>query len=140
MAVPSTTLANQVRSGFLYTLKHTLNPLTKRLAYTPYGPFVIVRHVGRKSGKTYETPIIARRAPDGFVIELTYGAQVDWYQNVLAAGGCTIVWHGTPYVMNKIEPLSPEQGIAAFSPMQQEVLRLLGRKHFVKLSQQKPVF
>jgi deazaflavin-dependent oxidoreductase (nitroreductase family) len=130
-------LTQQIRSGFLNTLKHTLNPLTRQLAYTDHGPFVIIRHVGRRSGKTYETPIIARRALDGFVIELTYGAKVDWYKNVLAAGGCTVVFHGTPYVMNKIVPLSAEQGIAAFSTLQQGILRLLGRHQFVKLMEQK---
>lgn len=131
----------QLRNGFLKVLKHTLNPLTRRMAYTAHGPFVIVRHVGRRSGKMYETPIIARRAADGFVIELTYGPHVDWYKNVLAAGGCTVVWHGQPYVMNKIVPMETERGRAAFSAPQQAILRLLGRTHFVKLvEQQKPVF
>lgn len=122
-----------IRNGFLNVLKHTLNPLTKRLAYTPYGPFVIIRHVGRKSGKVFETPIIARRAADGFVIELTYGPNVDWYKNVQAANGCTVVWHGQEFVINRLEPMDAESGRAAFSDGQQLILELLGRTHFVKL-------
>jgi deazaflavin-dependent oxidoreductase (nitroreductase family) len=126
-------LHQQLRNGWLIVLKYTLNPLTRRLARSSFGPFTIVRHVGRRSGKLYETPIIVSPVEDGFVIELTYGHDVDWHKNVLAAGGCTVVWHGKEYVINKIEPLDTETGRAAFPPTQQLILRLLGRKHFEKM-------
>lgn len=89
----------QLRKGFLVVLKHTLNPLTRRIARSAHGPFTLVRHVGRRSGKQYETPIIVSPVEDGFVIELTYGPDVDWHKNVLAAGGCTLIWHGKEYVI-----------------------------------------
>lgn len=122
----------QVRSGWLLMLKHTLNPLTRRLARASFGPFSIVRHIGRRSGKTYETPIIVARTNGGFVIELTYGPNVDWHKNVLAAGGCMLVWHGKEYRITKIEPLDTASGLSAFPLSQQFVLRLSGRKHFEK--------
>jgi deazaflavin-dependent oxidoreductase (nitroreductase family) len=127
-------LQKQIRSWLLTTLKYTLNPFTRRLAYTRFGPFAIIRHIGRRSGKPYETPIIARHLADGFVIELTYGDRVDWYKNVQAARGCTVVWHGQPYPINHFEPLAPAAGRAAFSTAQQFILRLLKRHDFVKLS------
>lgn len=123
----------QLRRGWLLLLKHTLNTLTRQLAYTSYAPFAIVRHVGRRSGKIYETPIIVSPVADGFVIELTYGHDVDWHKNVLAAGGCTLVWHGKEYVIRKIEPLDTEVGRAAFPLPQQLILRALGRQHFEKM-------
>jgi deazaflavin-dependent oxidoreductase (nitroreductase family) len=126
-------LHQQLRNGWLIVLKYTLNPLTRWLARSSFGPFTIVRHVGRHSGKLYETPIIVSPVEDGFMIELTYGHDVDWHKNVLAAGGCTVVWHGKEYVINKIEPLDTETGRAAFPPAQQLILRLLGRKHFEKM-------
>ena len=125
-------MAESIRKGFLNVLKHTLNPLTRRLARSPFGPFALVRHVGRRSGKVYETPIIVAPTPGGFVIELTYGADVDWHKNVLAAGGCTLVVHGKEYVINKIEPLDAESGRAAYPQPQSTVLRLLNRTHFEK--------
>ncbi len=126
-------LLQKLRKGLLVVLKHTLNPLTRRLARSSFGPFAIVRHVGRRSGKLYETPIIVSPVKDGFMIELTYGYDVDWHKNVLAAGGCRVIWHGREYVIDGIEPIDTETGRAAFSPPQQTVLRLLGRKHFEKM-------
>ncbi len=130
-------LQRQLRNGWLNVLKYTLNPLTRRLARSSFGPFSIVRHVGRRSGKLYETPIIVSRVRDGFVIELTYGPDVDWHKNVLAAGSCSLVWHGQEYLIDKIEPLDTETGRAAFPPSQRLILCLLGRKHFEKMKVQR---
>lgn len=113
-------------------LKHTLNPLTIRLARGASSPFALVRHVGRTSGKRYETPIIVQPTAGGLVIELTYGDQVDWYRNVRAAGGCVILFHRVEYVIDGFEPMTAAEGMAAFTPGQQRVLRMLRREHFVK--------
>jgi deazaflavin-dependent oxidoreductase (nitroreductase family) len=118
---------------FSTILKHTLNRLTSRGARGRGGPFALVRHVGRKSGKPYETPIIVQPVEGGFMIELTYGDDVDWYRNVVAANGCRILWHGTEYTITALEPVDAAVGIAAFSPAQQRILRLLRRSHFVRL-------
>ena len=72
----------QFHRGWLIVLKHTLNPFTRRIARSSVGPFAIVRHSGRHSGKVYETPIIVAPLKDGFVIELSYGHDVDWHKNV----------------------------------------------------------
>ncbi len=128
----------QIRSSYFFCLKHTLNQLTRRIARTSFGPFAIVRHVGRRSGKPYETPIIVSRVKDSFVIELTYGPNVDWHKNVLAANGCAVVWHGKEFAVGKPEPLDTETGRAAFPPLQRLLLRVLGRKHFEKLKIQRP--
>jgi hypothetical protein len=126
-------LARRIRAGLLVALKYLLNPVTRRLARSSVGPFAIVQHVGRRSGKRYETPIIVSPVQDGFVIELTYGPDVDWHKNVLAAGGCTLIWHGKAYAIDKLEPLGAELGRAAFSPPQRLILRLLRRTHFEKM-------
>ena len=128
----------KLRKGFLKLLKHTLNPLTRRLAGSSFGPFCIVRHVGRKSGRIYETPIIVSPVDDGFVIELTYGFDVDWHMNLLAAGGCTLLWHGKKYTIDTIEQLNTETGRVAFPLPQRLVLRILRRQHYEKLKYTDP--
>ena len=127
-------LKEKFRNGIRVLLKYTLNPLTRRLAHSSFGPFSIIQHVGRRSGKHYETPIIVAPAADGFVIELTYGPDVDWYKNVLAAGGCTLIWHGNDYVIDKIEPMDTDSGRAAFPLPAHLIFRLVGLRHFVKMT------
>ncbi len=91
-------LKQQIRAHFLNFLKHYFNPLTRRIARSSFGPFALVRHVGRRSGKQYETPIIVQPVDDGFVFELTYGPEVDWYKNMLAA----VPWFGMARTMCSI--------------------------------------
>ena len=56
--------------------------------------FAILRYVGRRSGKTYRTPINVFLHGEEYVFALTYGADVQWVKNVLAAGGCEIEVRG----------------------------------------------
>ncbi|HEX3647160.1 MAG TPA: nitroreductase family deazaflavin-dependent oxidoreductase [Pseudonocardiaceae bacterium] len=57
--------------------------------------FALIVHTGRKSGKTYRTPVNMFRTDTGYRIALTYGPESDWVRNVLAAGGCDAVVRGT---------------------------------------------
>src|SRR6202049_320007 len=69
------------------------NRITIRFAARLPG-FGIVTHVGRKSGRVYRTPVNVFRAPEGFLIALTYGRESEWVRNVLAAGGCELETQG----------------------------------------------
>src|SRR6202049_4121100 len=62
--------------------------------------FGIITHVGRKSGKVYRTPVNVFRAPNGFLVALTYGTQSEWVKNVLAAGGCQLETRGERYQLS----------------------------------------
>lgn len=66
-----------------------LNRVTKHISGWMPG-FGIVTHKGRKSGRTFRTPLNVFRTDDGFVFALTYGPDTDWVKNVLAAGGCEL--------------------------------------------------
>ena len=108
----------------------TLNRVTLRLARAGRGPFTIVRHRGRTSGREYETPIVAARLGSDFVVELTYGDQVQWYRNVVAAGGCELVRGERSARIVAVEPLSAAEGLAAYGGFRAVVLRLLHRHEF----------
>jgi deazaflavin-dependent oxidoreductase (nitroreductase family) len=118
------------RSRFLWFLNHTLNRLTGHVARSRHGPFSLIRHVGRKSGHTYETPVILARAPGGFIAELTYGEDVNWYRNIVAAGGCVVVHHRVEYQVTDIEPCDAERGRAAFPAPFRLILKAAGRNQF----------
>ncbi len=67
-----------------------LNQITRVIA--PWAPgWALVIHRGRKSGRTFRTPLWAFRRQDRYVIALTYGSDTDWVRNVLAAGGCELL-------------------------------------------------
>jgi deazaflavin-dependent oxidoreductase (nitroreductase family) len=118
------------KRGYLRLLKHTLNPVTERVARSGHGPFSLVRHVGRRTGRVYETPIILASVDDGFVAELTYGTDVSWYKNVLAAGHCVVVVKGVDYPIDRIEPYSVAAGLRAFGFPRALILRVLRRREF----------
>jgi len=54
----------------------------------------IVTHSGRRSGRTYRTPVNVFPDGDRYLFALTYGAESDWVRNVLAAGRCEIRTRG----------------------------------------------
>jgi deazaflavin-dependent oxidoreductase (nitroreductase family) len=58
--------------------------------------FGIITHQGRRSGRTYHTPVNVFRRPGGFVVALMYGGG-DWLENVLAAGGAEVRTRGSSH-------------------------------------------
>jgi deazaflavin-dependent oxidoreductase (nitroreductase family) len=56
--------------------------------------FAILTNVGRKTGKVYRTPINVFRRGDHYVFALTYGSDVQWLKNILAAGECEMRTRG----------------------------------------------
>jgi deazaflavin-dependent oxidoreductase (nitroreductase family) len=76
------------------------NPGVLKIAGRRWSPWAIVRHVGRRSGRAYATPVIAPRVTDDRArILVAYGVDTDWCRNVLAAGRCTLVWQGREYAL-----------------------------------------
>lgn len=58
----------------------------------------IIHHVGRNSGRRYQTPVNVFRRDEGFLFALTYG-ETEWLANVLAAGGCELETRGDRFVL-----------------------------------------
>ena len=91
------------------------NPLQMRSAGTP-GTFAsVVRHQGRRTGRTYETPVWAVPTEDGFVIAIVYGAGADWLKNVVASGAAAIVHEGVTYLVDRPE-IVPMNSARAYFP------------------------
>jgi deazaflavin-dependent oxidoreductase (nitroreductase family) len=116
--------------------KYITNPLLRTFANASRGPFAVIRHVGRRSGKPYETTIMVWQMGDEFVIALTYGPDVDWYRNLVAAGPGTLLWHGKSYAIEKPEPIDVTTALSAFPPAFRPILRLLGVQHFLRVKYQ----
>jgi deazaflavin-dependent oxidoreductase (nitroreductase family) len=122
--------------------KYVTNRVLRGLASCSRGPFAIIGHVGRRSGKPYETVIMVWPTREGFVIALTYGPQVDWLRNLLAAGGGTVFWHKRLYAIGKPEPIDAQTALPAFPAPLRLIFRTFGRQEEfvqVKLSGTEPI-
>jgi deazaflavin-dependent oxidoreductase (nitroreductase family) len=83
-------MAGTTRMRFLrpFTTR-VFNPIFRPLAGWLPG-FGILTYTGRKTGRRYRTPINVFRRGDEYIFALTYGSDVQWVKNVVAAGGCQI--------------------------------------------------
>src|SRR6478672_10189303 len=80
------------------------NPLVLAFAGTRLMPlYGVLEHRGRRSGKTFHTPVVVRPISDGFLVPMPWGETTDWYRNVRAAGECVIRWKGRDYRMAQPE-------------------------------------
>jgi deazaflavin-dependent oxidoreductase (nitroreductase family) len=85
-----------------------INPLTRRFAGWLPG-FAILTHVGRSSVRVYRTPINVFHRGEYYVFALTYGSNVDWVKNILAAGGCQMRTRGRDIQLTQPEIIVDRQ-------------------------------
>lgn len=87
-------MAARTRLQFLRPFTtNVFNRLTRPIAGWLPG-FGLLVYRGRKSGKAYRTPMNVFKHGDEYVLALTYGSDVQWVKNVLAAGGTELVTRG----------------------------------------------
>src|SRR2546422_7984485 len=104
--------------AYLGSLTRLLNRPAARIAGSRLLPFWSdVRHRGRRSGRTYATPVAARRTADGFAIPLAFGETADWPRNIMAAGEGVVRWSGREHRV--IDPVIVDTAAAlgAFAPL-----------------------
>jgi deazaflavin-dependent oxidoreductase (nitroreductase family) len=110
-----------------------LNRVVRHIA--PWMPGLgLVVHRGRRSGKTYQTPVNVFPTEQGYVIALTYGAgNTDWVKNVQAAGGCELRTRGKVLQLDSPLVYHDETRRRIRAP-HRHVLRLLGVTDFLALT------
>jgi hypothetical protein len=93
------------------------NPYLRKVAGTRLGMLYFnlsaLHHVGRRSGRPYVTPLSAYPLGDGFVLAAAY-PYVDWLENVLVAGNCTLTWNGKEYALERPELLRLAEAMKAY--------------------------
>jgi deazaflavin-dependent oxidoreductase (nitroreductase family) len=99
------------------------NRLQMRSAGTTGSSASVVKHHGRRTGTSYETPVWAASTEDGFVIAIVYGSNTDWLKNVLASGAAAIVHEGDTYPVDRPEIVPMESARAYFPKMTQLIHR-----------------
>ncbi|HEX7211252.1 MAG TPA: hypothetical protein VF241_10060, partial [Propionibacteriaceae bacterium] len=79
------------------------NRLQRPFAGKPGAYASVIRHQGRRSGRSYETPIVPFATDDGFIVSLPYGPTADWVQNVLALGSAVLIHEGRTLTVDRPE-------------------------------------
>lgn len=114
--------------------KRVTNKLLIRVCGRDFGHFAVLEHVGRKTGTHYRIPVIAEPLAGGFVIAMTYGKKVDWYRNIIAHGGCSLLWKRKEYTLASPQFISEQTALVAFPSLLRPVLRRAGIEYFLKLA------
>ena len=110
-----------------------LNRVVRHVAPRMPGLGLVV-HRGRRSGRTYQTPVTTFPTANGFIIALTYGAEnTDWVKNVRAAGGCELRTRGRVLRLDSPRVYHDESRHGITAPHRQ-VLRLIGVADFLILT------
>ncbi len=112
------------------TNRYWINPVARRLAGR-FPPFILLRHVGRRSGRRYETPVWAFRQPNGFLIVLTYGPGAEWVRNLQTAGSCIGVYGGTTYTLAEARIVESDPRAQPLPWLVQRGIGLIGVRHFL---------
>ena len=100
--------------------------------------FGILVYRGRKSGKQYRTPLNAFRHRDDWVFALTYGSDVQWVKNVVAAGEATLEVRRRR--IRLVDPdllVDPERRL--MPPVVRQVLGLMRVSEFLRMRPAPPV-
>jgi deazaflavin-dependent oxidoreductase (nitroreductase family) len=109
------------------------NPRVARTAGRAGASSSLVRHVGRRSGRAYATPVDAVPTDDGFLVVLPYGPGTDWVRNIRAAGTATVEHDGRTVPVDHPEVVPLADADRWFTPGQQRVHRLYGVRDVLRL-------
>jgi gluconokinase len=115
---------------------HVTNHITRPLAGRLPG-FAIVTHVGRRSGRTYHTPVNMFRDDERFVFALTYGADSQWVKNVMAAGECEVRTQGNAVRLRDPEIFTDPQRRSVPAPVRM-VLGVINVSDFLSMRRAAP--
>ena len=110
------------------------NPFLLSFAGRPHSPFTIVRHIGRKSGLPYATPVIATPTAEGFVIPLTYGDTTDWLRNLQAAGEGIIAHQGHAYHVARPRVVVAQDWARVVGPLTARMLTCADVRAYVRVA------
>jgi deazaflavin-dependent oxidoreductase (nitroreductase family) len=104
-------------------LTRVMRPLALRSAGKEGSANSVISHAGRRTGRIYQTPVVAAAHEGSFLIALPYGECTDWLKNVLAKGSATITTGGKTYQVDRPEVIPMTEATIYFRPGEQRLHR-----------------
>lgn len=113
--------------------RHVTNRIARRIA-ARLPPLALIEHHGRRSGRTYLTPVMAWPGEDTVTIALTYGSRVDWLANLRFAGEGTLVRAGRRHRISDPDFVPADVALDDFPAIVRAILGMLRVTEFVRLA------
>lgn len=113
--------------------KYVFNRFTLALAENGKGPFSIIIHIGRHTGRTYRTPVLASYSDDTMIIPLSYGENVDWLRNILARGSCEVFRGGKKTAAVEPEVIDAVVALAALPENRRALFERFKLEKFLRM-------
>jgi len=113
--------------------RNVANPVVRLVAgWLP--PLAIVLHRGRKTGRSFATPVLAFRTPDGLVVGVLYGTVSDWVRNLQTSGGGQVKRRGSICSYRDPRLVSRNEALKLVPGVLRGPFRALGVRRFLRLS------
>lgn len=130
----SSKTVNPVKDAVRTFNKYVLNPAMLLLAGRRHWYAGVIRHVGRRTGRSYATPVVLNPvAGGGFVVPLPYGTGVDWLRNVLAAGRASVTIGGETCEVTEPQILDAAVAAPLLSDRRRREFARFGIDHYLRL-------
>lgn len=97
------------------------------------GNWPVITHVGRRSGRTFRTPLEAHVVDGGYLFVLVYGSGSDWVRNVLAAGQASLRVDGVEVELTAPRVVGPDEAFAAIPADAKRPPRALRITEFLRM-------
>ena len=94
--------------------------------------FAVIHVRGRRSGRSYATPIRLVQQGDSFIVPLTYGPRTSWYVNLSANSG-ELEWQGRRIPVSNPALLATRTVAHQFPPLSRFLMWLDGTDQCVRI-------
>src|SRR5947209_10500729 len=100
-------------------------------------PWAVIVHRGRRSGRSYRTPVLAFRQERTLVIALLYGEESDWLRNLRTAGGGQVVRMGRTFELGepRVVDTSTAPELSRLSPLARAYCRLADKQVLAEIGE-----
>src|SRR5881392_3359698 len=100
-------------------------------------PWAVILHRGRRSGRSYRTPVLAFRQDRTLVIALLYGEESDWLRNLRTAAGGRVVRMGRTFELRepRVVDTSTALELSRLSPLARAYCRLADKQVLAEIGE-----
>jgi deazaflavin-dependent oxidoreductase (nitroreductase family) len=100
-------------------------------------PWAVILHRGRRSGRSYRTPVLAFRQERTLVIALLYGEESDWLANLRTAGGGQVVRMGRTFRLRepRVVDTSTAAELERLAPLARAYCRLADQQVLAEIGE-----